>query len=347
MEMQYTTYLLAVLLICTSCQKEKDQTAVEDSLTLQRNNAEMPVYIYGNAASKVFVIVLHGGPGGNGLAYRNGVWEERLEDNYAMVYWDQRGGGMAQGNLDASNLNIAEMEKDLAALNKVIKFKYGEDISLFLFGHSWGCFYGSSAFINTSIQEEYVGWIFANGTYNWCTLIDDEVEAFLSIGSEQIQAGNNVAYWQEQVLIAQNYNNTNCNDFSINGEAHIAEQTLTESGVIEIVETTQTTLNSNFIQNNFVLTNLQGLLLNNFLFEDDDFTLLSLTDDLDKITLPTLVIAGLYDMVTPLQTAQTYFDAIGSAEKELFILEKSGHQSMFTEPQLLANEVISFIEKNR
>jgi len=58
----------------------------------------MPAYLYGNFDSKTFIVLLHGGPGGNGLEYRSGKYAEMLEEQFAMVYWDQRGQGNSRGN---------------------------------------------------------------------------------------------------------------------------------------------------------------------------------------------------------------------------------------------------------
>jgi len=69
-----------------SCQKTSDLTKIKDSFTLTRNGADMPVYTFGNVQSKVFVITLHGGPGGEGLTFRNNDWNIKLEEKYAMVY---------------------------------------------------------------------------------------------------------------------------------------------------------------------------------------------------------------------------------------------------------------------
>ena len=61
----------------------------------------MPDYIQGNPESKTFILVLHGA-GSFGLSFRDGAFPEVLEENYVVVYWDQRGHGMSQGQVWAN-----------------------------------------------------------------------------------------------------------------------------------------------------------------------------------------------------------------------------------------------------
>jgi len=55
-----------------------------DVLYLRSKGADMPAYVYGNMSSKTFMILLHGGPGGNGLEYRGGRYVEDLEKEIAV-----------------------------------------------------------------------------------------------------------------------------------------------------------------------------------------------------------------------------------------------------------------------
>jgi len=97
----------------------------------------MPAYVFGNVESDVFIVVLHGGPGGTGMDYRVGTYKNDLEDQYAMVYFDQRGQGMAKGHLTGDEMTAEVMSEDVFVLAKALKERYGQDISLFLIGPNW------------------------------------------------------------------------------------------------------------------------------------------------------------------------------------------------------------------
>ena len=60
--------LFISLLGLFACQKDVILTEqMDESFYVRTNHADIPAYVYGNGASKVFVILLHGGPGGSGL----------------------------------------------------------------------------------------------------------------------------------------------------------------------------------------------------------------------------------------------------------------------------------------
>ena len=73
----------------------------------------MPVIIKGNIDSKVFVVFVHGGPGGNASLSSFLPVSKKLEKNYAFAYWDQRGSGLSQGNPDASTFTVDQFVEDL------------------------------------------------------------------------------------------------------------------------------------------------------------------------------------------------------------------------------------------
>ena len=86
----------------------------------------MPLYIRGNGTSKVFIIVLHGGPGGHGLQYSLGEYADDLEADYAMVYWDQRGQGMSHGSYDKSDITLDVIVEDLRKVILLLKGMVGQ-----------------------------------------------------------------------------------------------------------------------------------------------------------------------------------------------------------------------------
>ena len=63
--MRYNNILpvIAAILLITSCSKEKYFDG--DHFFVRNEGAEMPVYIKGNIESGVFILFVHGGPGGN------------------------------------------------------------------------------------------------------------------------------------------------------------------------------------------------------------------------------------------------------------------------------------------
>jgi alpha-beta hydrolase superfamily lysophospholipase len=129
-------YFIFSSILLASCSKE-DPLVIDDTFYLRNQGADMPVYVNGNRESKTFVVVIHGA-GSFGLSFRNGAFKEILEKEFAFVYWDQRGQGTSQGHYSKPENIVELMASDIVALVDVLKEKYGDDINLFLMGHSFG-----------------------------------------------------------------------------------------------------------------------------------------------------------------------------------------------------------------
>ena len=102
----------------------------------------MPIWVRGNANAETFILFLHGGP--FDTAIENAVWEHfaPLYEDYAVVFFDQRGGGYAHGN-QLVNLNEAQFVEDVEMVFDLIQDKYPQMKSTFLMGHSYGGYLGT------------------------------------------------------------------------------------------------------------------------------------------------------------------------------------------------------------
>lgn len=89
---------------------------------------------FGDPAHRT-VIILHGGPGGD---YRSILPLRELADEYFVVFYDQRGGGLSP-RVDEADLNVDRYVKDLGLF--VDRFSPNEPV--YLIGHSWGAMLAS------------------------------------------------------------------------------------------------------------------------------------------------------------------------------------------------------------
>lgn len=311
----------------------------------RNDGCDLAVQVDGNVASKTFILLLHGGPGGGAAAYNSGYYADKLEEKYAVVYLDQRGNGASQGNYDESSLTLAQNSKDVYALAKFLKQKYGADISLFLMGHSWGGTTSAHALIFTDIQTELKGWIEVDGAHDFPLLDVEGVKMFLDIGNQQIAMGNNADYWQPIVdqAAAIDTNNISEEDRSfLNSTGFEAEDKLSEisyeggpsgSGPPFGIFT------SPDLSLSVYLSNLVG---NPILNEDSQNT--PMTSMLHEIKIPSQFLWGKYDFVVPPALAYSAYDLVGTTQKELVIFDHSGHSPMSSEPELFVQEIVDFIE---
>ena len=342
--MKYFLYICLGLALI-SCSRE-DLSDIKDIIYVRNAGADMPAYIHGNGASGIFIILLHGGPGGNGLQYRSGSWSDDLESRYAMVYLDQRGQGMAQGHFDDSDVTVEQMAEDVADLARIVKHKYGSESKVFLMGHSWGGTLGSTVMVTEDYQFLFDGWIEIDGAHDLPQTYRGAIRQFQRIAPEQISLTNNVDFWQSS-LDQVNDLDTSIVDFSyINKRAFEAESKLQDANVINESDETDAirSLSNMILKNNLFTTTLAGLQTANQL-TDNGLQMYSVTNQLSNIEIPTLLLWGRFDLVVAPELGETAFERISSSDKELFIFEASGHSPMITQPDIFVEVVSRFIDR--
>lgn len=343
---KYIVPFIALMVVMSSCRKQ-ELSNLDEQFYLEYKDAKMPVYVKGNGASKKFVIIIHGGPGGSGLEYRSGVYYKDLENSFGMVYYDQRGSGSSSGSYDESTVTIDQFVDDLHQLVLLIKHKYGADSKVFLLGHSWGGLLGSAYLVKDDYQNEITGWIESDGAHNILLLNQLARRMFIFYGKQEIDAGNNAEKWTEIVDycegITDTTNSAPDNWSKLNGYGFEAERMISDvhegqSGSIGDL------IRSVFFSPSSLLTGgFQGIMVNNALF--DEVEVANYSNDLQKVTIPCLILYGKYDFVTPPGLGQDAMDNLGSNDKEFIIFNHSGHSPMDNQANEFTTVVIAFVER--
>ncbi|MFT5724746.1 MAG: pimeloyl-ACP methyl ester carboxylesterase [Bacteroidia bacterium] len=315
-----------------------------DVLYLRNKGADMPAYVYGNITSNTFMILLHGGPGGNGLEYRGGQYVEDLEKEIAVVYWDQRGQGNSRGNKHDETLNMDLLLDDLDQLVLLLKHQYGADINLFLYGHSWGGTYGTKYMMSEKRQSQFNGWIESNGAHDIPKLNKEAIKMFIAIGQEEFDKGNHTTDWKEILDFANGVDTLNISDDeggTINQHGHKA------GGLIDALKTAGDDEFKMPLRNptDMISSSIAGGKTANTLMANgiED---IALTDSLYKIKTPTLLLWGKYDFVVPPQLGYDAEALIGTTDKELIIYEFSDHSPMNGEGAVYAADILRFINNH-
>lgn len=340
-----------LLLIFQGCGTD-DLSDINDLLFVKHEGAEMPAYIHGNGSEKVFLIILHGGPGGSGIVYRGGSIKDKIEKEYAVVYFDQRHAGMSQGSFSKEDLSIDIMVDDVMALVDVLSFKYGSDSKFFLMGHSWGGTLGTATMLKGNNQNRFKGWIEVDGGHDLTGLYLAALQNFKDIADEQIALSNSTSKWEDisDQLNDLDQNGYNSDDFSfLNQNAFTFEGTLADDDVINKTssELTNQYLYNSIILNNIITTTVTGTIGNLILADDGLWEETSYLNRLEEITIPSLILWGRYDLVIPPIMGEEAFEAMGSTSKRIRIFERSGHSPMFGQPNDFAEEVLSFMDEHK
>lgn len=334
----FISFIIPFLLL-VSCSKE-DPLVIDDTFFLRNQGADMPVYVNGNRESKTFVVILHGA-GSFGLSFRNGAFAEILEQEFAFVYWDQRGQGTSQGHYSKPENIIELMASDIVALIDVLKEKYGEDIDLFLMGHSFGGMLGLEALLRQGLQSEISGWISLSGAHDFILTRQTRTIILYGVASEQINIGNSIMQWEEIQEEMEGLDPVSDDDYNtILGLVPRAMKLIEDDGVVTSDKPDGLVGNTIF-QNNPITWQISHLFNQpvNYAIENN----YSLSDLLPQLTIPSLWLYGKYDFSVPVYVGIDGYQKAGSLNKEFIMFEESMHHLHYTQYGDFAEDVYSFI----
>ncbi len=329
-----------MILLLLSC-----SGALDDTFFLRVDGADLLIDAEGNLESGVVILLLHGGPGGNSQAYNLGTWAERLESEAVMVYLDQRGQGASAGSYSDGSVTLERMVEDVAEVIGALRARYG-DVELYLMGHSWGGLLGCAALLRPEVREEVTGFIEIDGAHDVPLLNRYAVSMLIEQGEAELSAGRNEAEWSEIIAFAEG---VDLDRLTAEDSLRINRYAFQAEGLIEAI--TWDDGLSLWELGGYLLASPESLLTawwtggESNLLLDAEIEQTSLTGQLDRIDVPTLMLWGGYDFVVPAGLGEEALAVL--PDGELVVLETSGHSPMFNQPDAVADHILSFIRATR
>jgi pimeloyl-ACP methyl ester carboxylesterase len=337
------TQLLFFIIISgllTSCKKEL--LTEGDYFFLRSESADMPIWVKGNKRSNVFILFLHGGPGGTAHEYIKAPAFQRLEQEYAVVYWDQRASGLSQGNPTPESNTLAQFVTDLDKVVELLRHRYGQP-TIFLMGHSWGGALGTAYLLDSRRQAKIKGWIEVDGSHNEARAVQLSQQFVADYAAKAVAEGRDVSFWQQELAWyqerpvltrADSDHHYNLLDRA-NGNIYRPDADSTSIPYTQFIFSSPFSLA--YLKNG-------GKSLEKLRY---DFFELDLSPQMGRITLPTLILWGLHDGNEPVALSYEAFELIGThaADKQVYIFNESAHSPHEEEPHQFANQVIGFVNR--
>lgn len=115
------------------------------------------MFIVSRDATNPVLLFLHGGPGMPEFflaeRYRTG-----LEDDFTVVWWDQRGAGLSyRPDIEPATMTVEQIVADTIEVTRYLRDRFGHE-KIYLMGHSGGSFFGVLAAAQApQLYHAYVG----------------------------------------------------------------------------------------------------------------------------------------------------------------------------------------------
>ena len=337
-------FIIGIILLIAGCQKEKITISSDASEVFYVENvgASMRVLVQGNTSSKIFVLVIHGGPGVSSYFYDTKYIGNNLGDKCAMVYWDQRNAGASQGSNNGNKLHLDQMVDDLKKVIEVLKYRYGQDMKLFLLAHSFGGLLLADFITRPGFQNLINGLIDVDGSHNYPLNDTLTRQKLLMEGQYQVAQNRHVSEWQPII----NYCLSHSGNFNLEESQQLEQYAAEAENYIDSINhiNIATQVFRYTIPDKYPLT----AILSNLMYSEDsnfikELAVTNFSPALKTVTVPVLVLWGKYDFICPISLGEEFFNRISSIDKRMSVSPKSGHNMMLQDKKFFCNEVASFI----
>lgn len=113
--------------------------SISEKIRVHINGVDQGMFIKGRNISNPVLLYLHGGMPDYFLTQR---YPTRLDEDFTVVWWEQRGSGLSyDANARSQSVNAKQLVQDTLAVTHFLRTRFGQD-KVFLMGHSGGTFIG-------------------------------------------------------------------------------------------------------------------------------------------------------------------------------------------------------------
>lgn len=303
----------------------------------------MPVIVRGKVDSRILILFLHGGPGGTAMKKIGTRAFNGLEEDFGVVYWDQRGAEGSQGGNQNKYMNLGQFIEDLDVLIDKIQTLYPTS-QVYLMGHCWGGGFGTAYLADTTRQSKITGWIDVAGAHN--NPKGDSLSAawVKNYAKEKIVKGEQVRYWKRAISWYDKNSRFASNalgHYNFVRKSHGYQYAEGDSLGVFPCYTNMDIIRKPFSYAAYYLNYYSTL--NKFIISDID-----LTPQMKNITLPSLIIWGDKDGLIPVAMASEAYHALGTSgsKKQLVIFENTAHTIYYEQPTRFVIAVKEFVYSN-
>jgi pimeloyl-ACP methyl ester carboxylesterase len=288
------------------------------------NGIEQYLFHSGTKHENPVMLFLHGGPGSAESLFAH-AFQEKWEDIFTVVHWDQRGAGKTLYKNQDKYPTIDLLLKDLFEIVQYLKKKYNKS-KIIILGHSWGSVLGS---IFVKRYPEEVDYYIGVGQI--ISKLENERLKYEKV-KELILQANDRKSLKRLEAIGDYPGDKLDNEWlrkciklrKIQGKYNLPVKA--NSQAFKIVFTSPI----------FKLSDISALIKGTKASKElvDFLGSFNLNSEPIIYKVPIYYIFGENDWQTPYLIAQEYFNRINAPYKNFYLIPNAGHMTMIDQPQL-------------
>ncbi|MFW5792958.1 MAG: alpha/beta hydrolase [Bacteroidota bacterium] len=306
---------------------ETIEGSISEIITINLGGLDQYLIIRGVDKTKPVMLFLHGGPGSPEAAFMK-HFNRDIENDYVMVYWEQRGAGKSfSKNIPPESMTLEQMISDTQELSEYLIKRFNQE-KLFLMGHSWGSFLGIlTAYKHPELYYAYYGigqvadqYQAEKVSFEWVkeqAKLKNDQSAISTLSKLSFPDSTaTVKEWIDFLMVERRY-------VSKFGGGVTREITGMWPLVKIVLYSPEYTFREklNFMNSSmFCLENLWMEVINTNLF-----------NHIDSMQIPVYIFNGINDYQTSYTVAKDFFDQMDAPVKEFFTFENSAHSPCMEE----------------
>jgi pimeloyl-ACP methyl ester carboxylesterase len=320
--------------------------SISEKIHVNINGIEQGMFIKSKKAGSPVLLFVHGGPGmpEYWLTQR---YPTGLENDFTVVWWEQRGAGLSYSpDIPAGTMTAEQYISDTLEVARYLRERFGQE-KIYLMAHSWGSYIG----IQAAAREP--------GLFH----------AYIGIGqiSHQIQS-EQLAYEYALEYYRQS------DDATMVEKLEAAPPTMTVPLPANYEALRDTYMHGAGIGTTRDMDSvITGIFLPSWLFREytlgekinlwrgkfhsrsrefslwDKMQVTDMSQQVTELDIPVYFFHGKYDYTCAYPLAKEYFEKVNAPVKGFYTFEKSAHSPMFEEPekvqQILLDDVLTGTNK--
>lgn len=302
--------------------KNRDKNSVYELKKVEIGGMKQWILVRGKNRDNPILLFLHGGPGSAQIAVSS-TYFSKLEENFIVVNWDQRGAGLSYSkDIPKDTMTVKNFIHDTKELIEYLLNTYNKK-KIFLVGHSWGSGLGML------VTNKYPQFI----------------QAYIGIGQiGDMQENERIAY-----RFVNNYAHETNNRKAIKQLKEIGEPPYNDLiSSMRIRSKWTSRFGARFYEFNTKQLMLKFLVSSEYTIADvykftkgstysidtmwEEVSSLNLLNLVPELSVPVYFLLGKHDYTVPYEIAEQYFDKLIAPYKEIVWFDNSAHCIPFEEP---------------
>lgn len=302
--------------------------SISEKVYTKINGVNMGMIIKSKDASNPVLLFVHGGPGMPEYPFTE-KYPTGLEDNFTVVWLDQRGAGLSyKSDMLKEKMTTEQFVSDTIEVSKYLCERFGQD-KIYLMAHSWGSYIGIQAAVKApELYHAYIGiGQISNTLESEKIAYDYMVKYYETAGEEKTVKMLKGLSFKTLDYLPKDYDKIRDEVMHRAGIGTTHEMKSVVTGIfMPVMQNQEYTLGEK-------INIWRGKAFSKSSVLTDELYKSDLSNTITKLKIPVYFFSGIYDYTVNYSMSEAYLKKIDAPVKGFYLFKESAHSPIFEEPK--------------